>query len=265
MALNLKHIILSLFVFSSISGFAADTLKLDSSLQVQVLAMDSKRNIFLADQNNSIVKLDKSAKEVTRVNTKLYGDVYSIDCSNPFELYVFYRDQNKIVFYDNMLNVRGEFDLTVFGYGTIRAACRSFDNGIWLYDLSSLELKKVMKDGVLSQNSGPLSNFIDGDFNPHSIVERNHQVYLADSSVGILVFDMFGTFIKKIPMLGISSFDIDNELLIALVNGEIISYHLKEFKYQKFPASAHKISAFAYASTQIIFPQYGELIRLTSL
>ncbi|MFY0644008.1 MAG: hypothetical protein JXR19_06040 [Bacteroidia bacterium] len=265
MVLNLKHIVLSLSLFIGVAAFGNDTLSLDSSITVSLISSDSKGNMFIADQENNIIKLSKDGKEITRVNTKLYGEVYSIDCSNPFEIYVFYRDQNMIVFYDNMLNVRGEIDLTVFGYGNIRAACRSFDNGMWVYDLSSLEIKKIQKDGVITQNSGPISNFIDGSLNPHSIIEYNNQVYLADSSLGILVFDMFGTYIKKIPLLGITDFDVENDLLVALVQGKLMSYHLKEFVFKKYDFASHYIKHFDFTSGRILVPVKHQIIRLSAL
>ena len=65
-----------------------------------------------------------------------------IDAGNPLEIYVFYKDQNKLVYFDNMLNYRGETDLyKTLGVNNIQAVCRSYDNGFWFFDPDNFKLK----------------------------------------------------------------------------------------------------------------------------
>ena len=218
------------------------------------MAIDAKGNYYLADKKNTLYKLDRFGKEVTRVNTKLYGTVYSIDCSNPFELYVHYKDQNKVVFFDNMLNLRGELDLSPFGYGTISAIARTFDNQLWLFNATEFELMKVSKSGEVLLRSGLLTNFVNKGVSPYAIVENNNQVYLADSSAGILIFDMFATYSKTIPIYGSMAFDVDGDQILLKLADKLIIYHMRSFQRheqslsdnQEFIDLQFKPNGFAY-------------------
>ncbi len=227
MNLSLKHLIFSLLILGHIGARAADSLKFSDIESIQTFSMDSKGNYYVADQANSLIKYNNIAKEITRVNTKLYGSIYSIDCTNPFEIYVYHKDQNILVFYDNMLNYRGELKMNKLNYRNIACVARSFDNGIWLFDYDAFELKKIDKEGKLSVSSGNLLTFVDVELNPYSITEYDNKIYLADSVAGILVFDIFGTFIKTIPLKGTIAICFNQNTLIAASKDKLYSYQLR--------------------------------------
>src|SRR6478672_5274711 len=92
---------------------------------------DNLGNIFVISPTNDIEKYDKNGLKTATANFKVLGNITSIDASNPFEIYVFYRDQNKILYLDNLLNLRGETDLESIGVSQCAAVARSFDNQIW--------------------------------------------------------------------------------------------------------------------------------------
>lgn len=227
--MNLRLITIALISLFQM-GFA--DIPLDSNIQLSYMAIDAKGNFYVADKKNTLYKFDKLGKEITRVNTKLYGSVYSIDCSNPFELYVFYKDQNKVVFFDNMLNIRGELDLSPFGYGSISAVARTFDNQLWLFNATDFELMKVSKSGEVLSSSGLLTNFVSQLVSPYAIIEYDNQVFLADSTAGILVFDMFATYSKTIAIYGSTAFDVNGNRLLLRLKDKLIIYHMKSFQMQ---------------------------------
>lgn len=232
----LKHILLVNLVLGSYLATASDSLLLAQAKQILVVSADNKGNLFVADEANSLIKLDSNGKEVTRVNTKVYGKIYSIDCSNPFEIYVYYKQQNVLVFFDNMLNIRGEMRFNDLGYDNISCVARSFDNQVWLFDYNDYELKKVRKDGSMELSSGNILTFSGNGFNPMEIYEHNKTVMLLDSSFGLMSFDIFGTYLKTIPAKGASSVYFYGNRMYMLKpinsnNREIWSYHLKSLEY----------------------------------
>jgi hypothetical protein len=124
---------------------ASDSIPIQTQGSITAFACDAKGNFYLANSANTLVKLDASGKEITNVNTKVYGSISSIDCSNPFEIYVYHQSQNILVFYDNMLNQRGVMKFNDMGLNTVTQIARSYDNGIWIYDNSDFQLKKLDK------------------------------------------------------------------------------------------------------------------------
>ncbi len=259
--LNWRIILISLI---SLPLWALADISLDSNIVINCMTVDAKGNYYIADQKNTLYKYDKSGNLITRVNSKLYGTVYSIDCSNPFELYVHYKDQNKVVFLDNMLNQRGELDLSSFGYGNISAIARTFDNQLWLFNATEFELMKVSKAGEILSRSGQLSAFVSSGLSPYSIKESGNQVYLADSSAGILIFDMFATYSKTVALYGSTAFDVNgNQLLLQKSNHSVFIYNMRSFTSNTIAIpSDHKLRDLAFKPEGLAYALNHQIIEI---
>lgn len=234
----LKHIVLLSALVLSLEVSASDSLIINNVKNIITFNVDNKGNFFVADQANSLIKLDSNGTEITRVNTKVYGRIHSIDCSNPFEIYVYHKAQNVLVFYDNMLNNRGEMRLNDLGYDNIACVARSFDNAVWLFDYNDFELKKVRKDGILDLSSGNVLTFTEAKLNPSAIQEIGKNVMLIDSSVGIMMFDIFGTWTKNLALKGASSIYVFDQNIYLLKptsdsTHDIWRYNTLSLSYQK--------------------------------
>ena len=134
--IKLNYIIISLSILSSFKVKGQDTLTLNNLKNISCLSIDAKGNKYISDDLLTLYKYGPNNKLITNVNNKSYGNITSIDCSNPFEIYVFYKDQNILVFFDNMLNIRGEVRLNDFQMNNVTCVSRSYDNHIWLIDMS---------------------------------------------------------------------------------------------------------------------------------
>ena len=190
----LRYILITISGLIAFQAWAGDTIKLQNINTIECMSVDAKGNIFVADHAFSLYKFDAKGKVITNVNIKSYGQITSIDCTNPFELYVFHKDQNIVVFYDNMLNVRGELRLNDYYLNNVSCVARSFDNNLWVVDLSQYKLLKINKIGEILSESPYLNNILDKELNIYTMWEFNNEVYLADSLVGVYVFDMYATY-----------------------------------------------------------------------
>src|SRR5690606_30517568 len=83
-----------------------ETLKIDSikMSKGKLIEIDPLGNLYITTATNDIIKYDSKGKLLATVNYKVLGNISWIDASNPFEIYVFYRDQNKLIILDNLLN-----------------------------------------------------------------------------------------------------------------------------------------------------------------
>ena len=63
--------------------------------------------------------------------------------------------------------------------------------------------------------------------NPDFMIEQNNKLFLNDSTKGIYVFDVYGTYNKTISIKGLTHFQINNDELIYFKGGKMKSYNLK--------------------------------------
>jgi hypothetical protein len=74
--------------------------------------VDNLGNIFLLDRSNQLKKLSPEGDSIAIYsNAPRYGNLYSIDASNPMKVLLYYRDFGTIVVLDRLLNVRTSVDL----------------------------------------------------------------------------------------------------------------------------------------------------------
>ena len=187
---------------------------------------DKFGNVFVITPKNDIQKFDSKGKKISEANFKVLGDATLIDACNPMEIYVFFKDQNKLVYFDNMLNFRGETDLyKTLGTTNIQAVCRSYDNGFWFFDSDNFKLKKADKQGNLLSESINISNHIDTILNPQMLIDDGKNVYLKTNSNRLMVFDILGNYIKTHVFENFTTFQVRENKLVYSTFHEVFVYN----------------------------------------
>ena len=195
---------------------------------------DNLDNLYVITPTNDIIKYNKNGQKIATANFKVLGNISSIDAGNPFEIYVFYRDQNKIIFLDNMLNIRGECDLESIGISQIACIARSSDNQIWLFDMSDQKLKKYSKDLKLLNESAALNNFpIGNDINPSLILDINSSILILNN-YNVIEFDLYANFNKTVLIDTLKSFQFLNNKIVFLKENSIKLYDKSLLKMEIF-------------------------------
>lgn len=226
-----------LYIVLAYAGFAgAQTIPLNDSIPVPAgsyITTDNLENLFVITPTNDIIKYDKDGKKLATANYKVLGNITSIDVTNPFEIYVFYRDQNKILFLDNLLNSRGECDMETIGVSQIACIGRSADNQIWLFDVADLKLKKYSKDLKLIIESASFNTFNYGpNIYPSIIKDINSAVLILDQN-RVLEFDIFANFSKIRLIDTLTGFQYINEMIVFLKNNRIYMFNPLNFTMQE--------------------------------
>ena len=213
-----------LFVFLKLSaqtGSLIDTIAIPSG---SFITSDNLENLYVATPTNDIIKYDKNGIKLATANFKVLGNISSIDASNPFEIYVFYRDQNRIIFLDNLLNLRGECDMESIGVSQIAFVARSFDNQIWLFDAADQKLKKYAKDLKLISESAPWNTLpINSPISPVQIRDINNSILILNNNQ-VLEFDIFANYSKIKLNDTLSNFQYVGNSILFLKNNSIYSY-----------------------------------------
>jgi len=204
------------------------------NIEAKDIQTDRLGNLYVVTKTNQLYKYDSRGDLLCTLNYKYVGNISHIDANNPLEIYIFYKELNKILFIDNNLAYRGEVDLNDFGINQATAVARSFDNGIWVFDASDLQLKRLTKAGEILQKSGNVKQFVNSAISPNFIYDNNDRIFLNDSSTGIHLFTVFANFQKTIHITGCDDFKIIGDDLFYNKNKKLIRYNLKMFSESEF-------------------------------
>ena len=194
--------------------------------------IDNLGFVYLVKADNSIEKWNDKGQLLNQSNNKLYGKLFSIDVSNPFEIYLYYKDVNKIIFTDNQFTIRGTIDLNGAEQIQASAIARSFDNGFWAFDLSDLNLKKFDKSLKLQQQSGNILQITKATFEPRQILDKDNKVLVYNDSTGFEVFDNFANHLKTIAIPDVVAWQFSNSKLYYLNRDGIFLYDFFTLQHQ---------------------------------
>lgn len=231
-----KSIIILVFIAIITGSFKFQQIEIKGNFKY--FTTDNIGNIFAVTDKNDIVKFNKFGVKKAEINIKVLGDVTSIDAVNPFEIYVFYRDYGKLMYFDNNLNNLGETDLLkTLGLNNIQVVCRSFDNGFWFVDPENLKLKKCDKKGNLLSESVNISTLTDTIISPQSLTDDGKFVYLKSGNNKLMKFDVLANYINTFSLPAFSTFQVKDENILLKTNDSYLVFNTStletfKFKYQ---------------------------------
>jgi hypothetical protein len=173
---------------------------------------------------------------------KRFGKLTKADFSDPLRPLLYYRDQGLVQVLDNTLSEQGApVDLWSTLETNIWLACLSIDNHFWFYDTDNFELIRTDRNFEEISRSGNLIQVLGHGIMPEWMVERNSLLYISDPEYGVMMFDLFGTYIKTLPVKGLDRFQVIREILVYNEENEICEYRPLDFETTclDFPEPAH--------------------------
>jgi hypothetical protein len=187
------------------------------------ITTDKLNQIYLVTQNDELIKYNAEGKELFRFHDRTLGEITYIDANNPFQIAVFFKDFQTVIWLDRTLNPISKINLSNFDFFQINTLAVASDNNLWIYDNTTFQLKKINNQGQILLETNEL-NALGSILNPNFLIEKNNRIYLNNPKTGILVFDNFGQFLQLIPLTDLVTFQIINDEL----------FYQKENKYYQF-------------------------------
>lgn len=246
-----------------------DSVKLELTKEIEqacdFFAVDQLGNIYLVN-DDKIDKYNANGELIFSQSYKSLGEITSIDATQSLRTMLFYRDLTQIVFVDNTLSIQGEsIKLEKEGLTFVTMACASFvNNHFWVYNTDDFTIKRLDKQLKLIASSGNLVQIIGKEISPEMILENGDKVYLYDDAVGIMVFDLFGTYIQTLPITGISSFQADGEHILYLEDNELMIYSTLNFLPAKLDLPIEGVNQILKVKNQLVLSN-GKSIRIYKL
>ncbi len=191
------RILLIILIFLSLNCFS----QFKSDFKGKLLETD-QFGYYYEVGDTEIKKFTKEGEIYRTYSNNVLGVIANVDVSNPYKVLVYFRDFTKMLILDNFLTPTTDvIDLTEINLDETTLVCRSYNDGTWYYNPVKFELIRKNQELVTTNTSGNLANLLNKNIQPNFLLEYNNKVYLNDTTNGILVFDMYGTYLKTIPVL----------------------------------------------------------------
>jgi hypothetical protein len=219
----------SLFLFSLHFAQAQYMELYAISGKFDFIEYDNLLNVY-GVRSTEIFKYKSDGTFAFRFSDEQMGGVGALDITYPLRPLVMYPDLNYVVLLDNTLsNNRGRINLLSKNISMGTLGCSSVQNHFWFYDAMNFSLTRMNENLSQAATTGNLSQILRIDLNPNFIVEFANRVYLNNPESGILVFDIFGTYIKTIPIKGLERFQVFENTVVYFADNTLHRYNTIDF------------------------------------
>jgi hypothetical protein len=255
--LPVRFLFLLLFMRVEVVVHAQDMTGRDSSFvlvrtyegDIAGAALDQLDNLYIISSKGQVKKFGAAGDSLSVYNqVRNYGQLFSIDVTNPLKLLLFYKDFKTVVVLDRFLSTIKTVDLRRFNILQPIAIGLSYDNNIWIFDEYDNKLKKIDEQGNHLFESDDFRSVFNQGISPQKIIDDNGLVYLADSSAGVFIFDNYGSFKKKIPLRNFQSIAVNRNHVISTRPDLVTVYNTSTLlQTERKPPFAPYVSAFTNA------------------
>lgn len=224
--LLIRIFLLLINIFFAKNIFAQDSLLILSSEKIFV---DNIGNIYSI--NNGVITKHFVNHQTKTFSIKTFGTLENIDVTNALRILLYFKDFQRILFLDSQLSQNGDvIELTNLGLEQASLVCSSFNNGFWVYNQANNELLRFNQSLEISVKSGNLKRILGMNIQPNFLIEHNGKLYLNSPNDGILIFDIYGSYLKTIPLKNLESFQVQYPYIFYTLNKKFYSFHLLTFE-----------------------------------
>ena len=230
------------------------------------MEVDKMKHLYLIQNEHTLLKYSADGELLFRYNENNLGEIAVLDVTNPFRILVYYEDFNTVVFLDRTLSEIQRFDLSDFDIWQTQAIGLASDNNLWIFDNNSYTVKKIDNSGETITESDDLTLFLSKAPTPNRVIEFNDRLYLNSPNLGIIVLDLYGTFIKTIEIPNLDYFQLHNGQIFYIQDQSIKSYHLLSFLEKKInlPITEPNLEQLCIAQERLYlkYPNKTSIFRL---
>jgi hypothetical protein len=183
-----------------------------------MVASDPLGFFYLFQETGELLKVDSTGREQFRYSTTREGELGYFDTYNGMQILCWFPDFQKIIFLNRTLQPEAEILLSDLSIPYATAVKTALDGNVWVYDENNFQLKKISSGSQEVVTGNRLDLILGEKWQPVFMVEYENAVYLTDPEKGILVLDVFGNYVKTLPLTGIRHFFIRDNNIYFLKN-----------------------------------------------
>lgn len=232
MGIRLTFVLILLFSTASAQDSLRIVKQFSPEQPIRSFAVDNLDNLYLLTRARELVKYDAQFKWVGNHRNQVLGPLRQVDVTNPLQLLLFYAENAVLLQLDNMLYTTNRFEIGRLNLSENSLVCRSFDNNIWLYDARAFRLRKLANDLRVVVEGEWLQNKLQTALSPTDLIESGERLYLNDPEVGILVFDLYGAYLKTLPITGQETLQVYQGKLYYSQGDQLFYYDTQKLQHQ---------------------------------
>lgn len=199
----------------------------------QHTTIDPFGQIYLHTTGGRITKYDLNGEllyDYQDVNTRF---ITELDAGPSLRLFAFYKDRQSYQYFDKTLTPSPVLHLQNTQADFFSLAAASADNSIWLWNATQLQLKKYKPALGDFTTKIPARYYLNKGADINQISEYQNRLYVNDAKNEILVFDILGNFIQKLPLTSVRHFRFAGDELYWRNGSSIYLYHLYNMQSRK--------------------------------
>lgn len=202
--------------------------------------------------NEELTQYDSEGKAKYTFSDLAYGAIDYVDATNNFKIMVFYREHGLLRFLDNYLGTRYPipFNLTQEGFSLPTLVCSSFDNGFWVWDQGLMALTRFDQQRTRTVELNYVNQIVGMDLQPVRMLESDNKLILVNPEQ-ILLFDVFGAFIKKIAIANAQNVHLIEDQLFYRIDDDLFSYSLQTLEVERIELPKKKVRMMRISSNRV--------------
>ncbi len=195
---------------------------------------DEMGNVY-ALKGDELMLFDKEGAQFMRNSVKTFGRITQIDAFYSLKPMVFSAEQGMLAVLDNTLSVQGSVIEIRRNFPQVVLAAMSVQNHFWLFDERELSIIRVDRQLRPISDTGRLDQLLGFTPTPVSMQEYDSWLYVNDPRNGLLVFDLFGTYGRTIPITGAKSFEVRGNEIFFFKDDGLHVYDMRSFTINEVP------------------------------
>ncbi len=224
--MNKRYTIILIYILLTFTSYSNDTTL---NIRAQKIAIDNIGNIYSI--NDFLITKYLTNKQIKTFSIKTLGTLHHIDVTNGLRVLLYFKDFQKILFLDSQLSQNGDpIELSNLELEQTSLVGSSFNNGFWIYNQANNELLRFNQNMEITIKSGNIKRLLNIDIQPNFMVEHNGKLYLNSPNIGILLFDIYGAYLKTIPITQLTSFQIQYPYIFYAYADKFYSYNINTFE-----------------------------------
>jgi hypothetical protein len=226
---NYKYSICLLILLTNCGGLQRTTIEANyqDRINFSLAALDGLGNLYYSNETNEVYKLDPEGRRLGYYSNNQLGAVGAIDATSPLKLLIYYPDFDTGVILDRWMHETSRFNTIDFGLGEVETVALSRDGFIWVFDDIEQRLKQVDQLGNVMLRGEDLRLLFSERMKPTRLSESGSHIFLLIPNESILLFDLFGSFVRSYRDPAIINYQVVARDLIIQKESSIIIYNLE--------------------------------------
>lgn len=222
--------------------------------KADLMYKDNLDNLYIVD-DYTIKKYNTKGELLFSYSDNYLGKISSVSIGEGLKVLVYYRNNAQLVVLDNTLSeLSPPVALNFYNLGTTTLVCSSSQNRYWFFDPLQGALIRTTNTFTEVFNSGNLDQVLNQKLEPTLMKEWGNILYINDPKIGILVFDIFGTYQKTLPLKGLNGFQVSEYGIYYMDKGVFKFYDFKSFLIQNVEIPEEQVTK-ALISNKMLYLQ----------